>query len=50
LRESAESGSPASLSLSLATDVLTETVNACVVKGYKVAVTIVDPDGVVKLS
>jgi uncharacterized protein GlcG (DUF336 family) len=47
---SAESGIPVSLSLTLATDALIETVDACSGKGYKVAVTIVDTDGIVKLE
>jgi uncharacterized protein GlcG (DUF336 family) len=47
---SAESRSPEALSLSLATDAATETINVCAAKGYKVAVAIVDLDGVVKLE
>jgi len=34
----------------LATDAATETINVCAAKGYRVAVAIVDPDGVVKLE
>jgi uncharacterized protein GlcG (DUF336 family) len=41
---------PPPLSLPLAMDVLAETVAVCTAKGYKVAVTLVDLDGVVKLA
>jgi uncharacterized protein GlcG (DUF336 family) len=47
---SAESRSPEALSLSLAIDAATEAVDVCAAKGYRVAVAIVDPDGVVKLE
>jgi uncharacterized protein GlcG (DUF336 family) len=47
---SAESRSPEALSLSLAMDAATETINVCAARGYRVAVTIVDLDGVVKLE
>jgi uncharacterized protein GlcG (DUF336 family) len=48
--QSAKSGAPVALSLALASDALTETIDACSAKGYKVAVTIVDTDGIVKLE
>ena len=38
------------LPLSLAIDAATETVQVCEAKGFRVAVTIVDPDGVIKLQ
>jgi uncharacterized protein GlcG (DUF336 family) len=47
---SAESRSPDALSLSLATDAAMETINVCAAKGYRVAVAIVDLDGIVKLE
>jgi uncharacterized protein GlcG (DUF336 family) len=48
--QSAQNGTPVALSLALATDALTTTIEACSAKGYRVAVAIVDPDGVVKLE
>jgi uncharacterized protein GlcG (DUF336 family) len=47
---SAETRLPEALSLSLATDAVMETINVCAAKGYRVAVAVVDPDGVVKLE
>jgi uncharacterized protein GlcG (DUF336 family) len=47
---SAEKGSPDALPLSLATDAASETINVCAAKGYRVAVAIVDPDGIAKLE
>lgn len=47
---SGESRSPEALSLSLAMDATTEAINVCATKGYRVAVAIVDLDGVVKLE
>jgi uncharacterized protein GlcG (DUF336 family) len=41
---------PVPLSLPLAMDALGETIAACAAKGYNVAVTLVDLDGVVKLQ
>jgi uncharacterized protein GlcG (DUF336 family) len=41
---------PAPLSLPLAMDALGETIAACTAEGYKVAVTFVDLDGVMKLE
>ncbi|WP_158300822.1 heme-binding protein [Chromobacterium sp. ATCC 53434] len=41
---------PGGLPLSLAMDAVGETVRVCEAKGLKVAVTIVDPDGVIKLQ
>jgi uncharacterized protein GlcG (DUF336 family) len=46
----ARAAEPVPLSLPLAMEALTETMAACTAKGYKVNVTIVDPDGVVKLE
>jgi uncharacterized protein GlcG (DUF336 family) len=46
----AQAAEPVPLSLPLAIDALSETVAACAAKGYRVAVTIVDLDGVVKLE
>jgi uncharacterized protein GlcG (DUF336 family) len=46
----AESRSLEALPLALATDAATETISACAAKGYRVAVAIVDLDGVVKLE
>ena len=46
----AESRSPDALPLSLAAEAATETINVCAAKGFKVAVAIVDPDGVAKLE
>jgi uncharacterized protein GlcG (DUF336 family) len=48
--KSVESRSPEALSLSLAMDAATETINVCAARGYRVAVAIVDLDGVVKLE
>ena len=50
LAASADARAADPLSLALSMDALTETVQACAAKNYKVAVTIVDPDGVVKLE
>jgi len=47
---SAESHLPEALEFSLATDAVTESINVCAAKGYRVAVAIVDPDGVAKLE
>jgi uncharacterized protein GlcG (DUF336 family) len=45
-----QAAEPVPLSLPLAIDALSETVAACAAKGYRVAVAIVDLDGVVKLE
>jgi uncharacterized protein GlcG (DUF336 family) len=42
--------SPAALTLPLSMDAANEAVRVCQAKGFKVAVTIVDPDGVIKLQ
>jgi uncharacterized protein GlcG (DUF336 family) len=41
---------PAPISMSLALEAATETVKSCAEKGYKVVVTVVDPDGVIKVQ
>jgi uncharacterized protein GlcG (DUF336 family) len=48
--KAAEGRSPEALSLALAMDAATETINVCAANGYRVAVAIVDPDGIVKLE
>jgi uncharacterized protein GlcG (DUF336 family) len=45
-----QAGEPSPLTLPVAMEALNETIAACASKGYKVAVTIVDLDGVVKLE
>lgn len=41
---------PVALSMSLALEAATESVKSCAAKGYKVVVSVVDPDGVVKVQ
>jgi len=48
--EQAHAESAPNLSLSLSLDAVTETIRACEIKGYKVTVSIVDPDGVIKVQ
>lgn len=50
LSSSAIAGEQSTLTLQQAIDATTEALHACAAKGYKVAVTVVDPDGVVKLQ
>src|SRR5580700_5197939 len=50
LAATAAHAEPVPLSLPLAMEALAETTAACTAKGYKVAVAVVDTDGVVKLE
>ncbi|WP_183085067.1 GlcG/HbpS family heme-binding protein [Trinickia fusca] len=50
LSSSAIAGVESTLTLQQAIDATTEALHACAAKGYKVAVTVVDPDGVIKLQ
>lgn len=47
---SAHAAGPQALTLPLSMDAMKEAVQTCQAKGFKVAVTIVDPDGVIKLQ
>jgi uncharacterized protein GlcG (DUF336 family) len=46
----AKAESTVMLPLSLSMEAVSETIRACDAKGYKVAVTVVDPDGVIKVE
>jgi uncharacterized protein GlcG (DUF336 family) len=46
----ARAAEPVALTLPLAIEALSETIAVCTAKGHKVAVAIVDPDGVIKLE